>query len=191
MDGGVMRDRMRAGRWIVAGGLALAVSACHDPNLAAKPGYRKAPLEQPGPIVRPEQPGEMAQYGGPNRVRADRIELPEMPAAPAASTTPRAEVELPAGVTQEMVAQGQELYGSTGNCFTCHGADGGGTPLAPALNDSQWIHIDGSIDALAGIIADGVPTPVQFPAAMPARGGGPLTDEQVRLVAAYVYTISR
>jgi hypothetical protein len=59
------------------------------------------------------------------------------------------------------------------------------------LNDSQWLHIDGSFDALAGIIAAGVPVPAQYPAAMPARGGAPLTDEEVRSIAAYVYTLSR
>lgn len=187
-----MRDRSSARGWAVVASLAILVSACGDANPSGgSRGYRKAPLERPGPIVRAEQPGEMARYGAPNRVVADRIELPEDAAAPAAPAAPRAAVELPAGVTQEMVAQGETLYGSTGNCFTCHGANGSGSPLAPGLNDSQWLHIDGSFDALAGIIAAGVPVPAQYPAAMPARGGAPLTDEEVRSIAAYVYTLSR
>ncbi|HSJ05369.1 MAG TPA: cytochrome c [Longimicrobiales bacterium] len=187
-----MTDRSSARVWVVVAVLAIVVSACGDANTAGgSRGYRKAPLERPGPIVRGEQPGEMARYGGLNRVVAERIELPEQAAAAAAPAAPRPAVELPAGVTQEMVAQGETLYGSTGNCFTCHGADASGSPLAPGLNDSQWLHIDGTFDALVGIIAAGVPVPAQYPAAMPARGGGPLTDDEVRSIAAYVYTLSR
>jgi mono/diheme cytochrome c family protein len=190
--GGVMKDRGSARRWVVVAILAILASACGDANTSGgSRGYRKAPLERPGPVVRAEQPGEMARYGTPNRVVAERIELPEETAAPAAPAAPRAAVALPAGVTQEMVAQGETLYGSTGNCFTCHGVDASGSPLAPGLNDRQWLHIDGSFDALAGIIAAGVPVPAQYPAAMPARGGGPLTDDEVRSIAAYVYTLSR
>ena len=37
----------------------------------------------------------------------------------------------------------------------------------------------------------GVPQPKQHPAPMPAKGGAPLTDEQVKQVSAYVYSISR
>jgi mono/diheme cytochrome c family protein len=170
--------------------LALTAAACGDPNMQESRGYTKAPLERPGLIVRGEEPGEMARYGGPRRLNTDRIELPEAPPA-AAAAAPQAAVELPPGVTQEMVAEGQQLYGSSGNCFTCHGQGGTGTPLAPALNEASWIHIDGSFEAIAQIIAEGVPTPEQFPAPMPARGGAPLTDEQVRLITAYVYSISR
>lgn len=185
-----------AGR-VVAYGLpgliALLLAACGDPNTSGTRGYSKAPLERPGLIVRGEEPGEMARYGAPNRVRADRIELPEQPPAAPAAAAPvaRAPVTLPEGVTQEMVAQGEQLYGSTGNCFTCHGPTADGTPLAPGLNEASWIHIDGSFDQLVQIIANGVPQPAQYPAAMPARGGAPLTDEQVRDIAAYVYSISR
>jgi mono/diheme cytochrome c family protein len=180
----------RAWRGGVLAALALTAVACGNPNMKESRGYTKAPLERPGLLVRGEQPGEMARFGGPRRLRADAIELPEA-APPAAAAATSAPVDLPPGVTQDMVAQGQQLYGSTGNCFTCHGQGGTGTPLAPSLNDSGWIHIDGSLDQLAEIIAAGVPVPSQYPAAMPARGGAPLTDEQVRLIAAYVYTISR
>lgn len=183
-------DRVTTG-WIVLGIIALTAAACGDPNREGTRGYSKAPLERPGLLVTAEQPGEMARYGAPNRVEAPRIELPEPAAAPAAPTQPRPAVDLPAGVTETMVADGEALFASTGNCFTCHGAAGTGSPIGPALNDADWIHIDGSFDAIAVIIADGVPTPAQFPAAMPPRGGGPLTDEQVREVAAYVYSISR
>jgi mono/diheme cytochrome c family protein len=186
-----MKVQLVARRVVYAGVVALAVGACGDPNLQERRGYSKAPLERPGLIARGEQPGEMARYGAPNRVVAERIVLPEQPTPAAAAPVERAPVQLPEGVTQEMVAAGDQLYGSTGNCFTCHAADGSGTPLAPAINDASWIHIDGSFESLVQIIADGVPVPAQYPAAMPPRGGAPLTDEQVRQIAAYIYSISR
>jgi mono/diheme cytochrome c family protein len=171
--------------------LALAFVACGDAATTDRRGYTKAPLESPGPLIRAEQPGEMARYGQPNRVVADRIELPEMPPAGAAAAPTLATVTLPDGVTQEMVAQGEELFNRGATCFTCHGSAGVGGPLAPALNEDDWIHVDGSFESLVQIIDVGVAAPQQYPAPMPARGGSPLTDEQVREIAAYVYAISR
>jgi mono/diheme cytochrome c family protein len=185
---------MRRDMWFWRAGVVCAVAfgavACGDPNMKESRGYTKRPLERPGVIVRTEQPGEMARFGGPRRLNTDRIQLPEQPAQ-VAGPVERAPVELPAGVTQDMVAQGEQLYGTGGNCIACHAANGTGTPLAPALNDAAWIHIDGSYDEIVRIIAEGVAVPVQYPAAMPARGGGAITDDQVRQIAAYVYAISR
>jgi mono/diheme cytochrome c family protein len=170
--------------------VALAAAACGDPNMKESRGYTKRPLERPGLIVQAEPGGELARFGGPRRLNTDRIVLPEQPDV-AAAPVQRAPVALPAGVTEEMVAQGEQLYGSTGNCFTCHAANASGTPLAPGLNDANWLHIDGSFEELVRIIADGVSVPAQYPAAMPPRGGAPISDEQVRQIAAYVYTLSR
>jgi mono/diheme cytochrome c family protein len=171
--------------------IAVFAAACGDPATTDRRGYTKAPLENPQPLIRGEQPGEMAQYGQPNRLVADAIELPE--AAPAASAPGPtvAAVELPEGVTQEMVAQGEEIFNRGATCFTCHGAGGAGGPLAPALNESDWIHIDGSFESIVQIIVAGVPTPQQYPAPMPPLGGSSLSDEQVRQISAYVYAISR
>lgn len=171
--------------------LALSAVACGDPNTTDNRGYTKAPLENPTVLIGGEEPGEMAGYGTPNRVIATAIELPEQTDAPAAEAPSLAEVELPEGVTQEMVASGDEIFNSGSTCTSCHGAQAAGGPLAPALNDAEWLHIDGSLDAIVQIINDGVAQPLQFPAAMPARGGSPLTDEQVRDVAAYIFAISR
>jgi mono/diheme cytochrome c family protein len=46
------------------------------------------------------------------------------------------------------------------------------------------------MQGIEGVVRNGVPQPKQFPAPMPAMGGAPLSDEQVRAVAAYVYSIS-
>lgn len=171
--------------------IVAAAAACGDPETTDNRGYTKAPLENPGVLVGGERRGTMSDYGSPNRVVAEELRLPEEVAVAEPPGGTPAAVDLPEGVTQEMVAAGQTAFGGAGMCFACHGANGAGGPLAPALSDPEWLHIDGSYDALVEIITTGVPTPVQFAAAMPARGGAPITDEQVREVAAYVYSISR
>lgn len=115
---------------------------------------------------------------------------PEAPAAqqPAAPTV-GANVQFPEGVTQEMAAQGQQLF-NQGLCWTCHGMDGTGGPLAPVLADQEWLNVDGEYENIVQVIQTGVPTPKQFSAPMPPMGGSQLTEEQVRQLAAYVYAIS-
>jgi mono/diheme cytochrome c family protein len=112
------------------------------------------------------------------------------PAPAPAATAPAGTATLPAGVTAEMVTEGQQLFSGAGNCFTCHGQDAKGTQLAPNLTDSEWLNSDGTFEAVVQTIAVGVPTPKQHPAPMPAKGGSSITDDQVRAVAAYVYSIS-
>lgn len=169
----------------------LGFAACGDPDTTDGRGYTKAPLENPTVLIGGEEPGEMAEYGAPNRVVVTAIELPEQTDAPAQAAPSLASVELPAGVTMEMVEAGDEIFNSGSICYSCHGAQAAGGALAPALNDGDWIHIDGSFDAIAEIITTGVAAPQQFPAPMPAMGGSPLSEDQVRQLAAYIYAISR
>jgi mono/diheme cytochrome c family protein len=152
-------------------------------------GYTRDPLERTGVISRAEQRSPVAALGQPNYTRADAIDLPEEPTAveePAIAEP----VDLPAGVTQDMVAAGRELFEGGGNCFSCHGMNAGGGPLGPDLRDGSWIHIDGSLDAIAEIIAAGVMQPQQYPAAMPPMGGAQLSVDQVRQIAAYLYALN-
>ncbi len=95
---------------------------------------------------------------------------------------------LPPGVTQEMVDQGQQAYGTV--CTACHGAAGAGSPAAPPLNDNRWLNVTGNYDEIARIIATGVPNPKQYPGAMPPGGGGNFDQAQIRALAAYVYALS-
>lgn len=104
-------------------------------------------------------------------------------------SAPAPAVALPAGVTQDEVTQGQQIFTSTGNCFTCHGPDAKGGQLAPNLTDSEWLNVDGTFDQIQDVIKNGVPTPKQHPAPMPAMGGAQLSDDQVKQVAAYVYSL--
>ena len=93
----------------------------------------------------------------------------------------------PAGATPEMVASGQTTFGQI--CFSCHGADAKGTQLAPNLTDAEWLNTDGTYDGIQKVVKEGVATPKQHPAPMPAMGGGNLSDDQVKAVAAYVWSL--
>lgn len=113
--------------------------------------------------------------------------------AAAASAEGQQEMELPEGVTAEMVSQGREVYAGAGRCYVCHDAEGQGMPgLGANLTDDEWAHSDGSFDALVQTIMNGVDSSASTTGApMPAKGGSGITDEQVRQVAAYVWTLSR
>lgn len=98
---------------------------------------------------------------------------------------------LPEGVTVAMAREGQDIFHGAGVCVTCHLRQGVGGPLAPDLTDDVWLNIDGEYESMVNIIMTGVPTPQEHPGQMLARAGTSITDDQVRAVAAYVYTLSR
>jgi mono/diheme cytochrome c family protein len=99
---------------------------------------------------------------------------------------------LPAGVTTPTIAEGKKVFAGPGLCAACHGPAGKGiTGLGPNLTDAEWLHSDGSFEALVAQITAGVPSnKSKSGVAMPAKGGGPLTDAQLRAVAAYVWSLS-
>ena len=101
------------------------------------------------------------------------------------------EVPVPEGATAEMVASGKEIYNGNGICFTCHGQEGAGTQIGPALNDSEWLHSDGSYEKIIETISTGVMEPKEFAAPMPAKGGSTISDDDVKAVAAYVWSLSQ
>lgn len=121
--------------------------------------------------------------------------LPRKAPAPPPPPLPPIDVDpaiLPEGVTIAMVEEGQQIFNTTtGICFTCHLREGVGGPLAPNLTDTEWLKIDGEYESIVQIIDSGVPEPIEYPGMMQERAGMPLTDEQVRAVAAYVFTLSR
>jgi mono/diheme cytochrome c family protein len=101
----------------------------------------------------------------------------------------------PGEITPEMLALGNEIFhGRAANaiCYTCHAMDATGGPggLGPNLTDGEWLNNDGSYGGIINTIRTGVPQPVNAPAPMPPFGGATLTDEQLRAVAAYVYSLS-
>lgn len=171
----------------------LAGAACGDPETSDDRGYTKAPLEQPTVLVKGEPESSMDRLGTPLLPEAPVIDAEEDTAkAPAGTAAPQKTAgPAPAGATAADVSAGETVFSSSGNCFTCHGQGGAGSALAPALNDKQWLNISGDFASIQQVVNNGVPQPKQFPAAMPAKGGAPLSEQQVRQVSAYVYSISR
>lgn len=117
------------------------------------------------------------------------------PSAAQTSASSSASSGLPAGVTMAMVAQGDSLFHSA-SCVRCHGADAKGAQNGPNLTGPSFLHVNGTYGDFVRIIMSGVPADSikdsshRFP--MRPRGGGqtPLTDDQVKAVAAYVYSLS-
>src|SRR5690606_2299157 len=134
---------------LVALGLPLVLAACPG-DFAG--GYDKVPFRERTPVAvaaAPDPPPVVAGIG---------------PAGAAETPTLAADLA-PTGVTQEMVEEGQQLYGTV--CGACHGPAGTGTGAGPALNDQDWIHINGEYEQIVNIIQAGVANPVEFAAAMP------------------------
>jgi mono/diheme cytochrome c family protein len=98
---------------------------------------------------------------------------------------------LPDGVTPAMVAAGKKYFEGEGLCTACHGQDAKGM-LGPNLTDKVWLHGKGHYREIVAQILAGVPMDSSRSGQiMPPRGGSALDDEQVRAVAAYVWTLSR
>ena len=101
-----------------------------------------------------------------------------------------AAAQAPAAVTPAAIALGDSLFHSKGNCYACHGANAQGT-VGPNLTDAEWIHSYGSYDAIVKQITTGVTaeeSKSKIP--MPPKGGSQITDDEVKAVAAYVYSLS-
>ncbi len=121
----------------------------------------------------------------------------EQPSAQAPAAQPGAAgapAELPPGVTQEMYAQGQQIFTGQGICYTCHGMNAEGSQLAPSLRDNEWLWIDpaqGNLQQqIATLIETGVAQPKEYPAPMPPMGGVQLSQDQLQAVSAYVAAIA-
>ena len=99
---------------------------------------------------------------------------------------------LPPEVTPEVIAQGKSLFHGAGLCAACHGPGAQGIQgLGPSLADTVWLHSKGTYGGIVRQILTGVPPGQSTSAAMmPPLGGSRLTDEQVKAVAAYVWSLS-
>jgi mono/diheme cytochrome c family protein len=86
-------------------------------------------------------------------------------------------------------ALGRRIFVAKGNCFTCHGANARGTPLAPDLTDAEVLHVDTGIASIVGVVKEGVAKPVKYPAPMPPMGGASLSDAEIAAVAAWVHSL--
>lgn len=100
--------------------------------------------------------------------------------------------ELPQGVTEEMVKDGKQLFTGVGICFACHGQNAKGLPgVGPDLTDNKWLHSNGSVQEIADLVLVGVPAErSKSGVIMPPKGGSTLNEQQIKAVAAYVWTLS-
>ncbi|RME72023.1 MAG: hypothetical protein D6784_14230, partial [Chloroflexi bacterium] len=98
-----------------------------------------------------------------DEIPVDAIPQPELPAI--------------ASTDAEVIAAGAKLYSVA--CSHCHGPEGQGTPMAPALNVQSFL-TETSDQAIKAIISQGVPD-----TRMPAWGGR-LTDEQMNALVSFI-----
>lgn len=102
---------------------------------------------------------------------------------------------MPGGVTTAMISEGDSLFHKA-SCVRCHGADAKGAQNGPSLMGPTFMHVNGTYDDFVRLIMSGVPADSikdkSHRFAMRPKGGGqtPLTDDQVKAVAAYVYSLS-
>ena len=150
--------------------------------------YRGGSADAGGARVTP-CPSESAPAGAIARAAARPPEGTHPDAGAAANSAGA----VPKGATPEMVALGARVYGGQAGgaaCTGCHGDHGQGSPLGPALTAHKWLWSDGSYAGIQKTITDGVPQPKNYRSPMPAMGGAQLSADQVKAVAAYVYSIS-
>jgi mono/diheme cytochrome c family protein len=113
--------------------------------------------------------------------------------APSGTDTGAAKSAAGGGGSAAQIAEGDKIFHGQeagGTCTACHGQDAKGTQMAPDLTDSQWLNGDGSLAFIEHTVTTGVPQPKQYPAPMPPMGGASLSPDQVKAVAAYVYSLS-
>ena len=97
---------------------------------------------------------------------------------------------LPQGVTQALVDKGTEIFHKQGLCYACHGQDAKGL-VGPNLTDDVWLHSKGTYEDIVKQVTTGVPKEESKSGVpMPARGGSTISDDDVKAVAAYVYSLS-
>jgi mono/diheme cytochrome c family protein len=97
----------------------------------------------------------------------------------------------PPGVTDSAIAWGQNLFHGSAGCSTCHGEGGRGTERGPNITGAIWLHGPGTYESLIEQVKHGVPASRSYTGeGMPPRGKVPMSEEAVRAVAAYVWSIS-
>jgi mono/diheme cytochrome c family protein len=110
----------------------------------------------------------------------ENTSTPKSPPAGAPSAAPSA----------ELIAQGDKIFHGAGNCYACHGTNAQGS-VGPSLTDAEWIHSKGSYEEIVAQVNKGVTKEESKSGiVMPPLGGGTISDDDVKAVAAYVYSLS-
>ena len=94
-------------------------------------------------------------------------------------------------ITPALIARGDTVYHGAGNCYACHGSKAEGL-VGPNLVDAEWIHSKGTYEDIVAQINRGVDKEqAKSGIPMPPKGGATISDEDVRAVAAYVYSLGQ
>jgi mono/diheme cytochrome c family protein len=93
-----------------------------------------------------------------------------------------------------MLARGKAAF-RAGMCSKCHREDATGSARAPNLTDDEWVHCDGSIEGILGVLKSGVseeefvdpsrPFPMN-----PVTGLVP-DEEDLKALATFVHSLSQ
>jgi mono/diheme cytochrome c family protein len=108
------------------------------------------------------------------------------------ATTDTSSKAAPAGaaITPELIGQGDKVFHGPGNCYACHGSNAQGL-VGPNLTDAEWIHSKGTYEDIVAQVTKGVPKEESKSGiVMPPKGGSSISDDDVKAVAAYVYSLS-
>jgi mono/diheme cytochrome c family protein len=178
-----------------------AGAATHDSSMspsAAAAGDTEAKSTSAKPTAAPKPTATTRRAAQDTSKRAAAAQDTSKKAAAAQDTSKKAAAAKPSAggggaQSPQQIALGDSIFHGQvggGTCSACHGQDAKGTAVAPDLTDSQWLNGDGSYQFIVNTITNGVPKPKEHPAPMPPKGGATLTDDQVKAVAAYEYSLS-
>lgn len=95
-----------------------------------------------------------------------------------------------AAASAAVIAKGDSVFHTTGLCYACHGQKGEGV-VGPSLTDAEWIHGDGSVDMIIKTVTQGIAKEQSKSGiVMPPKGGSTISDDDIKAVSAYVYSLS-
>jgi mono/diheme cytochrome c family protein len=190
------------GTCLLAGTLAV-LAACGGGNKNATSdtsAMSSSPAAEAAPPAASTDTGTMAMGAADTAAKpADTATSATSATARAQDTTKKTSAKAGAakaaggGGTAAQIAEGDKIFHGQeagGTCTACHGQDAKGTAMAPDLTDNTWIHGDGSLSFIEHTVTTGVPQPKSHPAPMPPMGGASLSPDQIKAVAAYVYSLS-
>lgn len=132
------------------------------------------------------------QGGGQQPGAAGRSSMTTGAADTDEDAQPRTLPKLPAGMTIQMIVQGDSIFHGKGGCVTCHGADATGMPAAGSGLTRGVSFVPNEWQPIASGITAGIPEALtRSPIAMPPKGAqSNLTPDEIKLVAAYVWAIA-
>ena len=133
------------------------------------------------PAAEPAPPAAATDTGSAMAPAADTATAKTQDTAKKTSAAKPAGKAAGGGGSAAQVAEGDKIF---------HGQDAKGTAIAPNLTDSEWLNGDGSLAFIEHTVTTGVPKPKSHPAPMPPMGGASLNPDQIKAVAAYVYSLS-